>query len=111
MKYGQIEWGEVGSPILPRWWALINYGEVTITMTIGDKIIILANELQEDADEWEGLCKSADKDVDRMREALDEIASFDAGLLGDGGGGDVEWWRTYIRELLDEVRDMARKAL
>lgn len=22
---------------------------------------------------------------------------YDAGLLGDGGGGDVDWWHDYIR--------------
>lgn len=37
-----------------------------------------------------------------MREA---IAAYDAGLLGDGGGGNVEWWQDYIRSELGRAHD------
>lgn len=30
---------------------------------------------------------------------------YDAGLLGSGGGGDVNWWQDYIRALLDQSHD------
>lgn len=26
-----------------------------------------------------------------------ELECYDTGLLGNGGGGDVEWWQDYIR--------------
>lgn len=29
-----------------------------------------------------------------------ELAQYDAGLLGSGGGGDVDWWQDYIRSEL-----------
>ena len=32
-----------------------------------------------------------------------ELEAYDAGLLGDGGGGDVEWWQDYIRQLLEDA--------
>lgn len=34
-----------------------------------------------------------------------ELAAFDAGLLGDGGGGNVEWWQDYIRSLLGQAHE------
>lgn len=30
---------------------------------------------------------------------------YDAGLLNDYGGGDVEWWQNYIRDELDRAHD------
>jgi hypothetical protein len=30
---------------------------------------------------------------------------YDAGLLGNGGGGDVEWWQNYIRHELDRAHE------
>jgi hypothetical protein len=33
------------------------------------------------------------------------ITAFDAGLLNDYGGGNVQWWQDYIRSLLDKAHD------
>jgi hypothetical protein len=30
---------------------------------------------------------------------------FDAGLLNDFGGGNVQWWQDYIRSLLEQAHD------
>lgn len=30
---------------------------------------------------------------------------YDAGLLGDGGGGDVSWWQDYIRSELERAHE------
>lgn len=30
---------------------------------------------------------------------------YDTGLLGDGGGGDVEWWQDYIRAELERAHE------
>jgi hypothetical protein len=37
----------------------------------------------------------------------EEIAldCYDAGLLGDGGGGNVEWWQDYIRAELNRAHE------
>jgi hypothetical protein len=32
-----------------------------------------------------------------------ELETYDAGLLGDGGGGDVDWWQDYIRQLIEDA--------
>jgi hypothetical protein len=37
--------------------------------------------------------------------AGEEPDRYDAGLLGDGGGGDVEWWQSYIRAELDRAHE------
>jgi NTP pyrophosphatase (non-canonical NTP hydrolase) len=34
-----------------------------------------------------------------------DIPAYDAGLLGDGGGGDVEWWQDYIRAELERSHE------
>jgi hypothetical protein len=34
-----------------------------------------------------------------------ELEEYDAGLLGYFGGGDVEWWQDYIRDLLGRAHD------
>lgn len=34
-----------------------------------------------------------------------DLPAYDAGLLGDGGGGDVEWWHDYIRMELERAHD------
>jgi hypothetical protein len=39
---------------------------------------------------------------DTVRDALDR---YDAGLLGDGGGGDVDWWHDYIRAELERAHE------
>ena len=33
------------------------------------------------------------------------LDQFDAGLLGDYGGGDINWWQSYIRNLLNEAHE------
>jgi len=30
---------------------------------------------------------------------------YDPGLLGNGGGGDTNWWQNYIRVLLRQAHD------
>jgi hypothetical protein len=34
-----------------------------------------------------------------------QLDRYDAGLLGDGGGGDVGWWQDYIRTKLDRAHE------
>ncbi|MEN5317731.1 hypothetical protein ABE509_09280 [[Pseudomonas] hibiscicola] len=34
-----------------------------------------------------------------------QLDHYDAGLLGDGGGGDVNWWQDYIRAELDRAHE------
>jgi len=50
-----------------------------------------------------------DPRVDRVRDALKAVdgplEAYDAGLLGDGGGGDVEWWQDYIRAELGRAHE------
>jgi hypothetical protein len=33
------------------------------------------------------------------------LQAYDAGLLGDGGGGNVSWWQDYIRAELDRAHE------
>ena len=33
------------------------------------------------------------------------LDAYDAGLLNDYGGGDVEWWQNYIRDELERAHD------
>jgi len=35
----------------------------------------------------------------------EDLAAYDAGLLNDFGGGDVEWWQDYIRAELGRAHD------
>lgn len=34
-----------------------------------------------------------------------EFGAFDAGLLNDYGGGNIEWWQDYIRSLLGQAHE------
>ncbi|PZS88183.1 hypothetical protein [Stenotrophomonas maltophilia] len=34
-----------------------------------------------------------------------QLDRYDAGLLGNGGGGDVSWWQDYIRAELDRAHE------
>ncbi|WP_242890180.1 hypothetical protein [Stenotrophomonas maltophilia] len=34
-----------------------------------------------------------------------QLDRYDAGLLGDGGGGDVNWWQDYLRAELDRAHE------
>ena len=43
-----------------------------------------------------------DKEAEPEPVALD---TYDAGLLGDGGGGDVGWWHDYIRAELERAHE------
>lgn len=36
---------------------------------------------------------------------------YDAGLLGDGGGGNVEWWQDYLRVEIERCNDFHQAAL
>ncbi len=41
-----------------------------------------------------------------MTEAKSEsLATYDAGLLSDYGGGDVSWWQDYIRAELARAHE------
>ena len=35
----------------------------------------------------------------------DGLDRYDAGLLGNGGGGDVDWWQDYIRAELERAHE------
>lgn len=38
-----------------------------------------------------------------------DLPQYDAGLLNDYGGGNVEWWQNYIRQLLESAHDFYQK--
>lgn len=40
-----------------------------------------------------------------------ELDRYDAGLLGDGGGGDVEWWQDYLRSELERAHEFYQDQL
>lgn len=40
-----------------------------------------------------------------MSYPLSQLEPYDAGLLNDWGGGDVEWWQDYIRAELQRAHD------
>jgi len=44
-------------------------------------------------------------------DGIEAIPDYDAGMLGDGGGGDVGWWHTYIRILLAQANSHWREHL
>lgn len=41
----------------------------------------------------------------RVSPGSSELDAYDAGLLGDYGGGDVEWWHDYLRAELARAHD------
>jgi hypothetical protein len=42
-------------------------------------------------------------------DVVGNLDAFDAGLLGDGGGGDIAWWQDYIRSLLGQADEHYRE--
>lgn len=42
---------------------------------------------------------------------IDEVEPYDAGLLGDFGGGNVEWWQDYIRSELQRAHEFYESQL
>jgi hypothetical protein len=38
----------------------------------------------------------------------DEMSDYDAGLLSDWGGGNVEWWQDYVRAEIARANDFWR---
>jgi len=51
------------------------------------------------------LRRSLDEAKEEVSPSVLEGARFDAGLLGGGGGGDVDWWQDYIRTLLADAHE------
>ena len=43
--------------------------------------------------------------------ALIEAPDYDAGLLNDYGGGNIEWWQDYLRAEIGRANDYWRSAL
>lgn len=39
------------------------------------------------------------------------LEAYDAGLLGNGGGGNVDWWQDYIRSELGNAHDFYQSQL
>lgn len=55
------------------------------------------------------------EEVVRLREALGDIAwrladaaDYDAGILNDWGGGNVDWWQDYLRAEIERANDFWR---
>ena len=46
-----------------------------------------------------------------IREAAVAMPAYDAGLLNDFGGGNVEWWQDYIRAELGRADEYYRSAM
>jgi hypothetical protein len=49
-------------------------------------------------------------DAAAIREAALSLPDYDAGLLNDWGGGNVEWWQDYIRTEIGRANDYWRDA-
>lgn len=45
------------------------------------------------------------------RNSLNETPDYDAGLLNDFGGGNVEWWQDYLRAEIDRANEFWRDAI
>ena len=46
-----------------------------------------------------------------LAEPVQELAEYNAGLLNDYGGGNVEWWQDYIRSELSRAYDYYQSQL
>ena len=49
--------------------------------------------------------KIADEDAAAAAAIPTELVAYDAGILNDFGGGNVEWWQDYIRAELGRAHD------
>ena len=47
-------------------------------------------------------------DAGAIREAALNEADYDAGLLNDFGGGDVNWWHDYLRAEIERANEYWR---
>jgi hypothetical protein len=45
-----------------------------------------------------------------VAEAMAQMPDYDAGLLNDWGGGNVEWWQDYLRAEIGRANDYWRDA-
>lgn len=45
------------------------------------------------------------------RNSLNETPDYDAGLLNDFGGGNVEWWHDYLRSEIGRANEFWRDAI
>jgi len=50
------------------------------------------------------LAKAA-QDATRQHGCEVILEAYDTGLLGDGGGGNIEWWQNYIRHELERAHE------
>ena len=55
--------------------------------------------------------QDAEEQRDRLAEAGQNLPDYDAGLIGDHGGGDVGWWQDYIRAEIGRANEYWREAL
>lgn len=46
-----------------------------------------------------------------LAQQLAEVPDYDAGLLGDFGGGNVDWWQNYIRAEIERANEYWREAI
>ena len=56
---------------------------------------------------WE----DAHKEIERLRDRVNEIDDYNPGILNDYGEGDVGWWQDYIRSEIAICNDHWRQAL
>ena len=49
--------------------------------------------------------RTAIPQAESQQPATGELEPYDAGLLNDFGGGNVEWWQDYIRAELGRAHD------
>jgi hypothetical protein len=55
--------------------------------------------------------RQLERERDRLAEAGQNLPDYDAGLIGDHGGGDVGWWQDYIRAEIGRANEYWREAL
>jgi hypothetical protein len=100
-------------------------------MTTKDEALKLASALDDWATQMDmgrkpdpkSLTRKASAELRRLQAELDtirqtlaeptvrELAEYDAGLLNDYGGGNVEWWQDYIRSELSRAYDYYQSQL
>ncbi|MDW9710000.1 hypothetical protein GOB44_08845 [Sinorhizobium meliloti] len=60
---------------------------------------------REEGEIWEPLFRHHASQVSAGEAGEPFLQTYDAGLLGEGGGGDVSWWHDYIRAELERAHE------
>ena len=50
-----------------------------------------------------------DREIKYDYNSIEAISDYDCGLINDYGGGDVEWWRDYVRAEINRCNEYWRE--